>query len=438
VPSKGVNGAGGYQITIADRFLGALILVVGVVTVVGARATAFLLPVLAVAAIAALLIERAPLAGLKQVSRSTILVALLLGFAAISSAWSADPETTLSHALILLLMLLQWHILSYWISIQTEGRIQHLAHWLLIAIAIGMAILAFEVFAHQFLRRWIIHHFDILNPPTLNKHYRVSASGDVRIQGFELNRSVAAANFLVWPALLVASSIWSGRRLALVGAVLVGLLVALTLWSNHETSKIAVVVALIIFALAKIRPRLAPLALAAMWCTLILGIVPLAQIAYNQLELHKASWLQKTASERIIIWNDISGRVLESPLFGVGARTAHVLSADSEATIKESSAGERPAIARHAHNVYLQTWYELGLVGALLMLLSGLSILRGITALSEATRPFALAAAATFIAEIGSSWEIWQRWFFALFILAAVFLALAARSAEAGRRTSSS
>lgn len=88
-------------------------------------------------------------------------------------------------------------------------------------------------------------------------------------------------------------------------------------------------------------------------------------------------------------------------------------------------------MAKHTHNVYLQTWYELGFVGAILMLAAGLSTLLAASRVPDPQRPFVLATASVFMAEIGSSWEIWQRWFAALFVLTAFFMALGLRSSRA-------
>jgi hypothetical protein len=54
--------------------------------------------------------------------------------------------------------------------------------------------------------------------------------------------------------------------------------------------------------------------------------------------------------------------------------------------------------------------------------------------MSERAQPFALATFAVFMAEILSSWEVWQGWFVALFALTPVYLALAVRNAEGWQR----
>lgn len=433
MPNLGSETSGGDPITIADRVLGVFVVAAAVLTVIAARSTASLLPAFALLALGAAYVERTSLRRVTEVQPTTALVAAFLVVACLSAAWSADPAATLAHNLFLLFMLLQWQILDTWISAQPLRRVRHLSWWYTVAVLAGVAVLTFEVWAHQYIRRLIIEHFDILVPPTLDKHYRINPDGGVRIFGFELNRSIAAANMLMWPALLSAAAHWTGRTFEAMAAALIGGVGLATLGSSHETSKIAFIVGLLIYVAARLWPRAATATLHGVWTLLILGIVPASLMAFQVFDLQESSWLQHSARERIVIWNDISKRVLDAPWLGVGARTAYVLSEDEARNLgKEAKSKHKRIIARHAHNVYLQTWFEMGLVGALLLLFAGIAVVLAAGQLAEPVRPYALATFAVFMAEIGSSWEIWQRWFFALFALAAVFLALGVRSFGAG------
>jgi O-antigen ligase len=281
----------------------------------------------------------------------------------------------------------------------------------------------------------IVENFGVLTPPTLNKHYSIDASGNAFIKGFELNRSIAVLNILLWPAVLCASSYWSGRKRALIAGVMVSGVVLTTLGSIHETSKVALIAGLIGFALAYIWRRGAIIVVASIWTILVLGIVFASNVAYDQFALHQAPWVQRSAQQRIVIWSDLASRVSAAPVVGVGARTGYVLSnrskASLKASLKEPAKKHAYTIARHAHNVYLQTWFELGGVGAALLLIVGLYTLRGMTKLPASTQPYALATFAVFMLEIASSWEIWQRWYAALFALATIYLLLGIRSVEA-------
>jgi O-antigen ligase len=85
----------------------------------------------------------------------------------------------------------------------------------------------------------------------------------------------------------------------------------------------------------------------------------------------------------------------------------------------------------HAHNVYLQTWYELGAIGAVLFMALGLGVLRSIAHVPTTLLPYALASFAAASIVGAFSWGMWQAWFMAGFGIAAVLtvtsLELAAR-----------
>jgi O-antigen ligase len=419
--------AGSSDITVADRVLGVCILIAGISMVVAARTSATILPAFSLVALGAAYFERTRLQGVAPVDVQTWLVTAFVGLAVLSAAWSPDPAATIKHTAIFLLFLIQWQLLRTWLESQPPRRIRHLSFWFTVAVAIGLAILTIEVWAHQYIRRLVIENFDFLTPPTLNKHYRIDAEGNVEISGFELNRSIATVNMLLWPTLLCAASLWTGRlRLAMSVAIAAGVALA-TFGANHETSKISLVAGFFVFAIACFRPRASAVLLAVVWATLILAIVPASLIAYKQLDLDESSWLQHSAQRRIVIWNDVGEQVKLAPWLGFGARTAYVLSEEGAKRLNKG-VKETRALARHAHNVYLQTWFELGFAGAFLMLVAGLSIIWAATRVVEPAQPFALATFAVFVSEIGSSWEIWQRWFFALFVLTAVFTVLGVRS----------
>ncbi len=308
-------------------------------------------------------------------------------------------------------------------------RIRHLSYWFAIAVMIGTVVLLFEVWSNQYIRRLAIEYIDLLRPPTLGKHYKVNASGVLQIYGFELNRSLAAANMIFWPAMLCAASVWSGRTFIFAAIVLAGAVGFATAGSVHETSKIAFVFGVFVFALSRCWPRATAASMAGVWVILILGVVPATLVAYNHFGLQNSSWLQYSARHRIMIWNDVSEQVKKAPWFGVGARTAYVLSESGKKELKKEAKPSGQS-AKHTHNVYLQTWYELGFAGVILMLAAGLATLLAAARVPDPQRPFVLATAGVFMAEIGSSWEIWQRWFFALFVLTAFFTLLGLRSSK--------
>jgi hypothetical protein len=416
------------HVTLADRVVGTVLVLSAAVNIIAARSTVFVLPALTLAALAFVLYERRPLTSFLKLPQESLPIAVFLSLAILSSAWSADSAATLQFTVLIFTVFLQWHIINRWVWTDPLYRIRHFAYWIAIAILVGVVVLLFEVLGDQYGRRLLIDNFGILTPPTLQKHWQIDASGHSHIREFELNRSVAAANMLLWPGVLCALSWWSGRKFQIVAGVLCASVVLATLASRHETSKLAILVSLPLFALALYRPRAAVIATGICWVVLLVAVPFAANIAYNKLELHKASWLQHSARERIVIWSDIADRVQEAPVFGVGARTGYVLSNRSKQNFQPPAKNRARAVARHAHNVYLQTWFELGIVGAMLFLVAGLAVIRAIGRLEERVQPFAIATFAVFMTEIASTWEIWQRWYAALFALTAIYLVIGVRS----------
>ena len=81
----------------------------------------------------------------------------------------------------------------------------------------------------------------------------------------------------------------------------------------------------------------------------------------------------------------------------------------------------------HSHSVYLQTWFELGLIGALLLSAFGLSIIGAIRRLAPRLQQYGLATFATAAAMASVSYGMWQAWFMASFGLCAALFVLGAQ-----------
>jgi O-antigen ligase len=81
----------------------------------------------------------------------------------------------------------------------------------------------------------------------------------------------------------------------------------------------------------------------------------------------------------------------------------------------------------HSHCIYLQTWFELGAVGALLLTAFGLSVIAAIGRLAPRTQPYAYATFASSAAMAAVSYGMWQAWFITSFALTAVLCVLGTR-----------
>lgn len=159
-------------------------------------------------------------------------------------------------------------------------------------------------------------------------------------------------------------------------------------------------------------------------------VVPIAVASYSA-DLHQTKWIPKTGQARIILWSVTAVNVMEAPLFGVGVAATKAL---DERVADQSEQREGHAYpqrtGRHAHNIFMQTWYELGAVGPVILLGLGLLILRHLFRLTDAVQPYAIASFVS-AAIIGAfSWGIWQTWFMAAFGIWALLLMLILEAAR--------
>jgi O-antigen ligase len=141
----------------------------------------------------------------------------------------------------------------------------------------------------------------------------------------------------------------------------------------------------------------------------------------------EAPWLQGSARHRIIIWNHTAEHVLKAPWFGVGARTTYVLGPrlEREQGMRKDVPYQR-TLSAHSHSVYLQTWFELGLIGATLLCVVGLAILQAISSLTSRLQPYACATFASAAVMAASSYGMWQIWFVSMFGFCAALFGLGA------------
>jgi O-antigen ligase len=247
----------------------------------------------------------------------------------------------------------------------------------------------------------------------------------------EFNQHVAMLTLQLWAGLLALTAIEAGRRRAILILLYFCTLAVPIFISQHESSQIAVVIGLFVLALAWKWPREIVAAVALCWVLGFILVLPLDFLAFRTAELHQARWLPTSARARIIIWEYTAGQVLERPLTGIGA--------DSTARVKarRTTPEEQPkgfvykrTTGQHAHNVFLQTWYELGIVGAVLFAIAGAAIAFRIRLLPRLAQPFAAAAFMAFATIAALAWGIWQVWLVCAVALVPLYLALAASTAR--------
>jgi O-antigen ligase len=248
----------------------------------------------------------------------------------------------------------------------------------------------------------------------------------IAVASDDLKRNAVSIPLLLWPTLMATRPLPDPWRSSVAG-----FLVLMAAWvvfaEPGQTTKLALVVGSLSFILARFLRRAALIAITAAWVSTCLGAVP-AAFLLHRLDLQHAHWLQLSGQLRVFIWNDIAHLFLGAPLLGVGADMTYVLKPvlhELPTTVPALGVYAIP----HPHNVYLQVWFELGLVGALLFLATGLCCLTKIARARVPEGPYAFALFAASATLIGSSYGMWQIWFMCQFAFIVALYGLARKFA---------
>jgi len=346
----------------------------------------------------------------------------------VNASWSLDPSRAVGKAvwftLVVAMSFGSWRAIAGW----ERPQLQIATTAFLAGLAVGVAVILFEAATGRFLTISLYNVLPFTRPESVKA--MVIRDGEVfRIAAFELNRNVTVMLLMLWPALLCLA-VRGGRQARLLGlaALFLGVLASVFL-STHESSKVGIVLSTIVFAVALAWPVFARRAVLAGWCLAFILVVPLATMAYKA-ELHQADWLPYSASTRVTLWAYTAEQVPEAPFLGIGATSTRKMDLDREDRQKpnqrkDSSDDFGWRAGPHAHNVFLQTWYELGAVGAVLFMVAGAGLIVSVGRLPGASQAYMLAHIAAFVTILAFAWGLWQSWLMALAGLAALYAALA-------------
>ncbi len=345
--------------------------------------------------------------------------------------WSADPIGGLSKVLILAGVLVMVRAAIAQIDLATTEIVDALWRGMIAGLLIGAVYLSIEAVTSRGISKFLFTHMPWLQTG-YEKHLRIRKGHIVNISDANINRVTAVFSLFLWPALFTVYTSLSGRfktaALAILG--LSGLI--LMMFSRHQTSQLAILTSGIVFGLAWYAPVAARRLVAAGWVAVTALVVPLSLAAYSH-QLQLSPELFNTAKARVIIWGYTAEQVLQHPMIGIGTNATGTLDQQRQAAAKERPAGYASAkeTRAHPHNFYLQVWYELGVVGAVLFGLVGLALLNTIKHLTVSLQPIALAQFTMTAAMIGSSYGLWQTWLQAAIAFAIIALLMAMKRAGA-------
>ncbi len=400
--------------------LGSVLLIATGAILVASRAAPFYLLVLLFVAAGMIDWPRAWREQARLAAHPLGAILALIAFAALSAVWARNAPAALGKSASALAIVVATYVGIVAVEQRTRLERLHVAEGLWIGLLAGILYTVFETMTGQAIVRFFVNWLEIgpgaMNPASM---YTFERGVLVSVHPVAMGRNIAPLTLLLWPALAAVAICSRGALRAGVISLMLAGSAYTVLASTHETSKLALVLGSIAWLLVAVRPRLGEKLIRTAWLAACLLPIPIA-LALHGLDLHKQDALPFSFKQRIEIWNTAAQEALERPLLGSGAMTTYVES--------QAPAGGQSSRSPHQHNVYLQVWGELGLVGALLLTLAGWRIMDLAAALPDDRKAFAYAQVASGAAVAASSYGLWQYWFMAAYGLAAIAFTVGLRS----------
>lgn len=349
---------------------------------------------------------------------------LFVAYLAINASWAVKPAAALEKVALFAAFAALTLATVRAMARALEDQIGRAGAGLALAVMAGATLLLIEILTGHGLTRALLNAVPVLRPDS-GKHFVVDNGHIVSIGIYALNRNIGAAVLLLWPALLAATRLRQAwLRMAAIAMMAAAMLAVF--WSEHASSMVALLVSAAIFGVFRLAPRLVRSGMVLLWWGAFVLAIPLSLALYKA-EWHLADWLPTTAQARVILWHTTSQGIAEAPILGHGIRSTQIEADSTIVRIRPKDFAYPVHTGRHAHNIYLQAWYELGLVGVVLLAVLGTIILRRLDKLAPVAQAFAYAHFGAFMAIAAFSWGLWQTWYMAAIALGALFMALAAR-----------
>lgn len=393
------------------------------------RLTWLFLPLIATSLIVTALRRGGEWRQLIEPNAASVAALLLVLYVFLNATWAVDRGGAFGKASLLLgIVLITFaasRALAYWDGLQLRSAALPFAA----GVFLGALFVLFEMLTHGALTRLAMNSIALLYPEN-PKHMHISHGQVKTISLSELNQNVAILMFNLWPGLLSLRKVGGGTaRVVLISLFFLAVTVPVIL-SEHQSSQVALIGSLLIFSLAWMWRSQVIRTLAVLWCLGFVLALPLSFFA-SKADLHIASWAPTSFRARVIIWGYTAERVLDAPWLGIGADSTRALARRQRETAEQPQGFVfKRTTGWHAHSLFLQTWYELGLVGAVLIALAGATAALRMSVLPSESQPFAAAAFSAFVAIAAFAWGMWQTWLMCAVALMLLYLGVAARASE--------
>jgi hypothetical protein len=409
------------------RLMAIVVLVGLIISLIAPRATPIVL-FLVILPIVAL----ALMAGHRLDFPSPSPVALALGaftaYLSMNALWAVNPWHGFGRAVLCGLIVALGALTATTLPKISSEDATRVSEAVLIGVALATAYLAVEILGGQPIRRFFLSLLPALQPSP--KHMATADGWVTQLNLYTLNRNLGLLNLMLWPTLLLARSYFSMPVARIAGLALLGIAAVGMFSSEHESSMLAVAAGCLVFVGMTVVASTMRKVVMALWVAATLLVVPIADIAHDA-GLNQASWLPQTARNRIVLWSVTADRMQQAPILGIGIDSTKPLDEESGPSAPRNPGDTySQRTGRHAHNIFMQSWYELGAAGAFLLLVVGITALRALSRLPQTQQPFAYAGFVSAMVIASFTWGMWQPWFMCAFGLWAVLWLIALDAAR--------
>ena len=265
-----------------------------------------------------------------------------------------------------------------------------------------------EVSNHQ-LKRILFWPFQALSIDGLSVAINWSHISEVRPH--RTNWNMATLSILLWPILFFVTRSLTQYQARITDAVLCFVLLVMVAHSQHETSMLAFVFGCGTYYLARATSTWTLGILALAWVSIFVLVVPISNALFTH-EIHRSEHAPDSFKHRVVLWKYTADRIAERPILGVGLGSTHPMNeAVQNKAERASGTTYRLQTGTHPHNIYLEVWYEIGLVGVICVASFGLAIIYAISQLAPALRNYACAAFAVTMTTSLSSFGWYETWY---------------------------
>jgi MFS family permease len=356
-----------------------------------------------------------------------------------NASWARNPGAGYIKAFVLLGVVLLVFASATAARKLDEHQIRLAAAAFVAGAALGALYLLIEVTTDGAIFRFAMNTFQIR--PDDTKRVVIVHDQVIGLALGALNQNVTLIMLHFWPGILMLMALARAQRRALLITLFVTISAAAILLSEHDSSQFALLGSALTLLIAWRWQRLAISNLAVVWCLAFAAVLPLSFAAYKA-DLHLSESLPLSYKARINIWEYTAERTLEHPWLGVGVRSTRE---KDNAHVAQKHPQDQPKgfvkrwryTGHHGHSLFMQTWYELGAVGAVLLAIAGALVVLRTSTLPREAQPFAAATFASYAIIAAFAWGIWQTWWMCAAALAAIYLCLGASAASAATLRSS-